>query len=91
MGAVVTVGEIHRGFAQLRDMCDPRGHDLLEALELAFIGQQAGLDRVDGAMQVLAATDTVDTTLRALQPITVRPLLPEEWGHSRRVPLEAVE
>lgn len=88
----MTVGEIHRAFDQLRHLCDPQGHDLLEALELALITQQTGLDRVDGAMQVLAASETIDR-LPNLKPIVNRPVAldPEAWGHSRRVDLEVIQ
>lgn len=35
----VTAGEVRHAMRHLRDMCDPRGHDLLDAIEDTLIAQ----------------------------------------------------
>lgn len=38
--------EIHEAFCTLRQMCDPRGHDILDALENLCVSESVTLDEV---------------------------------------------
>ena len=44
---------ILEAFALLRKQCDPRGHDLLEALENLVLTEAASLNRIEEVMEPL--------------------------------------
>lgn len=91
MGAFVTAGEIRRGIESLKGMCDPRGHDLLDAIGEVLTAQVGAVDMVDAAFQLQGARDWVDglapppyVTTQVRMPTA--PELTEPDVHSRRVP-----
>lgn len=51
---------VRRGFIQLRDLCDPRGHDLLDAIEETLVDAVEAVEKLDAMFQTLTATEVVD-------------------------------
>ena len=51
---------IIRAFNQLRDMCDPRGHDLLDAIEETLVDAVEAVEKLDAMFQTLTAAEIVD-------------------------------
>lgn len=85
MGAAVTAAEVRRGIESLKGMCDPRGHELLDAIGEALTAHVGAVDMVDAAFQMqttrqwiegLAPPPYVTTEVREFDPDV----------HSRRVP-----
>ena len=56
----MTAGEIQRGIENLKGMCDPRGHDLLDAIGEALTAHVGAVDMIDVAFQLQGARDWVD-------------------------------
>ena len=56
--------EIHEAFDLLRDLCDPRGHALLKALEQLCIMEALSLDAVLEQLQEVSQSSNVIPLLR---------------------------
>jgi len=51
---------IRRGFIQLRELCDPRGHDLLDAIEETLVESLEAVEKLDTLLQTFTAAEIVD-------------------------------
>jgi len=54
-----TTKDITEAFALLRDLCDPRGHDLLEVLEAVVLTERASLNLLSRTMDEFLDVHTV--------------------------------
>ena len=74
---------IIRAFNQLREMCDPRGHDLLDAIEATLIDSLKAVDNLDTlcrrSIEVASVPRVVSTGGPGLRVVDGEPLYSADW------------
>ena len=72
---------IIRAFTQLRGMCDPRGHDLLDAIEATLIDSLKAVDNLDKlcSRAISSMPDVVTTGGPGLRVVNGEPLYSADW------------
>ena len=81
---------IIRAFSQLRGMCDPRGHDLLDAIEATLIDSLQAVDNLDTlcrrSIAVASAPNVVATGGPGIRVVNGEPRYSSDWlNDDRRV------
>ena len=81
----MTPEEITRGIASLKAMCDPRGHELLDAIGSMLVTQAMGAELLESHLDLLHGQDIVAG--RATLPRIGRPnVLDDNTRWSRKAP-----
>jgi len=74
---------IIRAFNQLRGMCDPRGHDLLDAIEATLIDSLTAVQNLDAlcdtALAVASVPSVVATGGPGIRLVNGEPHFSSEW------------
>ena len=74
---------IVRAFNQLRDMCDPRGHDLLDAIEATLVDSLEAVENLDAlcetAIAVASVPNVVATGGPGIRVVNGEPRYSSEW------------
>ena len=74
---------IIRAFNQLRGMCDPRGHDLLDAIEATLVDSLQAVENLDAlcdtALAVASVPNVVATGGPGIRVVNGEPRYSSDW------------
>ena len=74
---------IVRAFNQLRGMCDPRGHDLLDAIEATLVDSLKAVENLDAlcetAIAVASVPNVVATGGPGIRVVNGEPRYSSDW------------
>ena len=74
---------IIRAFNQLRGMCDPRGHDLLDAIEATLVDSLKAVENLDAlcetAIAVASVPNVVATGGPGIRVVNGEPRYSSDW------------